>query len=620
MLSTALLLITTTTAASAVPELQFEDGRVPQCEAIRGTRSDLRPDGQGSRGCASLTDEATCETSYLTKKAAPGDATIALCGMVSGECIVVETFTCADEPLAVEPEETRVLCARFDDIVEDSFDPVHASFAYGRCVTALGVEYYISDEGQFDSTRPLSGSAASLSLRRAPAARQSAVELGKINGSEASESLAPSWVVNRQPLYLISSVHSSPPAPPPTQHRSLLSHNSTTPGGHGELEDATAANGATVTKRVRRELAAADIHDVLMVRLQYTNAGPAYCSEDCVENGNSLALSRLPAHPPCTNYPCPGLRPLLGYLRHHADVWRVRLHVARQLYQRRGGGSVVCRIQKRHPTDGDLLTAHSPSSPPSAFRAGMWGTSGGVSIENNQWSTSIKGNIDAAMRWTSYGITSFPRARSPGAITVAMRMPVPPQTAGCPFYEAMDIANDKARLQGIDPSLYTHVEYFLPSSFGSCPWSGLANLGCAKPGAAKRPGACFTLIKDGFPTTRMHETGHNLGFYHAGTPSNGYGDESSVMGSRRDWKGFNAPNRYSAGWLTSADVQRVTASRQYLLRPLHLAPQKGGPPSAFFFDCAKCVANEPKTQVWVSYREGTGYDEDLPPLFRVRFS
>jgi len=41
-----------------------------------------------------------------------------------------------------------------------------------------------------------------------------------------------------------------------------------------------------------------------------------------------------------------------------------------------------------------------------------------------------------------------------------------------------------------------------------------------------------------------------------------YGDDSSVMGSRRDWKGFNAPNRYSGGWLQDSHIESVDTSRQ----------------------------------------------------------
>jgi len=112
----------------------------------------------------------------------------------------------------------------------------------------------------------------------------------------------------------------------------------------------------------------------------------------------------------------------------------------------------------------------------------------------------------------------------------------------------------------------------------------------------------------------------HVGPLDAATPGNGYGDDSSVMGSRRDWKGYNAPNRYMAGWLASLHVMRVTDSRQYLLRPLHVPPQIDGPRSALIFDCQKCNAEEPKTQVWVSYREATGYDMDLPPLYKDKVS
>jgi len=76
----------------------------------------------------------------------------------------------------------------------------------------------------------------------------------------------------------------------------------------------------------------------------------------------------------------------------------------------------------------------------------------------------------------------------------------------------MRIADDKVKQQfgGLNPKSFTHVEYFVPRTFGQCSWGGLGNVGCARPGEAQRPGACFTVIRDAFPTTRMHELGHNL--------------------------------------------------------------------------------------------------------------
>jgi hypothetical protein len=251
---------------------------------------------------------------------------------------------------------------------------------------------------------------------------------------------------------------------------------------------------------------------------------------------------------------------------------------------------------------------------------GMWATAGGVSIPTNDWETTVVGSVSGQLEYSSYGVSYYQRDRL--TLTVDMGTALPGTDAGCPFHEAMERAKSRCMAQhGVDPNKYVHAEFFLPVRFGTCPWSGLANSGCARPHRGPhRPGACFTLIKDAFPSTRTHEFGHNLGFSHASTESNAYGDESSPMGSRRQWKGYNAANRHSADWLTDAHIERVTASKQIMVRSLHETPQAWGARSAAVFACPECDPNYPELEIWVSYRRGIGYDADLPPSMRDKVS
>jgi PKD repeat protein len=70
----------------------------------------------------------------------------------------------------------------------------------------------------------------------------------------------------------------------------------------------------------------------------------------------------------------------------------------------------------------------------------------------------------------------------------------------------------------------------------------------------------------------VHELGHNLGFNHARTDLNnngydssegtdsGYGDNSDMMGSSRNWKKFNPPHAEDKGWIdpVSYEIREVT--------------------------------------------------------------
>jgi len=140
---------------------------------------------------------------------------------------------------------------------------------------------------------------------------------------------------------------------------------------------------------------------------------------------------------------------------------------------------------------------------------GLYGGAGGVAITHGDYPTYVHGSVNGVLKFSSYDISSFKSDRT--TLTVTFNTPTPTTADGCPFHEAMAAADAAVLSQhGVDATRYTHVEYFLPSQYGKCAWAGLASVGCNRPGTGPRPGACFILIKDSWPTTRMHEFGHNL--------------------------------------------------------------------------------------------------------------
>ena len=116
-----------------------------------------------------------------------------------------------------------------------------------------------------------------------------------------------------------------------------------------------------------------------------------------------------------------------------------------------------------------------------------------------------------------------------------MGKPAPVGT--CDVEVEIALADSKAKALGLQPTTYAHKEYFVPYAFGSCEWGGLALVGCNRAGHSTVDNACWAMIRDQYPTTRLHEFGHNLGLYHAGDPDTEYGDSSGLMGSARAWHG-----------------------------------------------------------------------------------
>ncbi len=157
----------------------------------------------------------------------------------------------------------------------------------------------------------------------------------------------------------------------------------------------------------------------------------------------------------------------------------------------------------------------------------------------------------------------------------------------------------------IDLPSFTKIMYFAPTAL--CGFSGVAEYIGGKR-SWLNGGSCGT------PGVVNHEMGHNLGFAHATTPLNEYGDMSDVMGNNQAWiytPSLNAPNKFKSGWLESEEIIHATsANAQYNLSPL-------SPPYSSAGQARMLIVSDPDLgyPIFVSYRNAFGFDSNLDAHF-----
>jgi hypothetical protein len=201
-------------------------------------------------------------------------------------------------------------------------------------------------------------------------------------------------------------------------------------------------------------------------------------------------------------------------------------------------------------------------------------------------------SVDGLYRETSYGAVSFSgQVVGPYALNHS--------SGTCDSSLWADAADAAARAAGIDVDTYSRKVYVLPSV---CSVAGLGEVGT-------NPSRAW-VFRCEFPDVFAHEVGHNLGMYHAGTPSGAYGDISDIMGgSGRPLRQINAPHKEQMGWLPSQDLIPVAADGTYDVAPLELKPLDVTLPSAL-----KIFKPDTNEHYYVSYRRGIGFDANLQPF------
>jgi hypothetical protein len=160
-------------------------------------------------------------------------------------------------------------------------------------------------------------------------------------------------------------------------------------------------------------------------------------------------------------------------------------------------------------------------------------------------------------------------------------------------------AADAAAAASVDLSLYPRKLYYMPAN-AYAGFSGIADLGVT-------PSRAFVFDTCQAPDVFAHELGHNLGFYHASTTTDEYGDHSDFMGGAMGYlRQVNAPHKTQMGWLPESHVTTVTSDGVYSLAPLELDPAIAAAPQAL-----KAFKADTAEYYYLSYRRSIGADNVL---------
>ena len=188
---------------------------------------------------------------------------------------------------------------------------------------------------------------------------------------------------------------------------------------------------------------------------------------------------------------------------------------------------------------------------------------------------------------SSLGLVSFSgQAVGPYTINYA-------STGTCDYLGWAAAAESAAKAAGIDPSLYSRVNYVTPSN-SSCGWTGLAYM----PGRQSWVQAC------GSTGTFSHELGHNLSLHHAATPTFEYGDTSDPMGGAQVVD-HNGANRVMAGWMPPGSVQDIASGGAYSLSTISALTATSSP------QVLRLVKADTTEYYYVSLREPLNLDAGL---------
>ncbi|KAF8055403.1 Abcb6 [Scenedesmus sp. PABB004] len=234
--------------------------------------------------------------------------------------------------------------------------------------------------------------------------------------------------------------------------------------------------------------------------------------------------------------------------------------------------------------------------------------------------------VEGMLRSCSYSAAEFSLAL--GSRVVAAVVPIPCtgktpwgaayDSAACPFTEWSDVANEYVRtVLGIEWSEYKYKVYVVPPG-DLCAWGGMGWVGCRDDCRAWVSGDLWQ-----FPTTWLHELGHNLYLNHAGSfqapPGGGapayvaYKDDSGAMGHCCSTRCFNAPHSFQLGWSRPIDVLTKDSLPPGEWRSFTLPPRAGpGAAAANLLRVRGDWAGEASGHnLFLEYRRGADYDGGL---------
>jgi hypothetical protein len=203
-------------------------------------------------------------------------------------------------------------------------------------------------------------------------------------------------------------------------------------------------------------------------------------------------------------------------------------------------------------------------------------------------------SVDALYREASSGQVSFS-----GTVVGPYTIDYSAVDPCCDLNGWADAANAAAAADGVDLSAYPRKLYAMPGN-AFAGFSGIADLG-------KTPSAAFVFESCQMPDVFAHELGHNLGFYHASTLTDEYGDHSDFMGGAMGYlRQVDAPHKAQAGWLPLSQVVTVTEDGVYNVAPLESDATTVAEPQAL-----RIFKPDTGEYYYLSYRQAIGFDRVL---------
>ncbi|HXH31016.1 MAG TPA: hypothetical protein VNJ01_09410 [Bacteriovoracaceae bacterium] len=174
----------------------------------------------------------------------------------------------------------------------------------------------------------------------------------------------------------------------------------------------------------------------------------------------------------------------------------------------------------------------------------------------------------------------------------------------CAFESWVNLALPLLRKKGLGPGSFSHLMFLTPEL--PCGWDAVATLQTKY--SMVNGLACRN------PAFLAHQFGHNLGLHHATRPGVEYGDDSDIMGSMTQLRGFNIANKDKLGWGQPGEMILNTGTPQTIELTSLRYPGK----NAKLPQSVKIQTSEMVNPVYLSFRKSAGYDASLPTIFHSR--
>ena len=223
-------------------------------------------------------------------------------------------------------------------------------------------------------------------------------------------------------------------------------------------------------------------------------------------------------------------------------------------------------------------------------------------VQEVYFGTNEPGSVSDVLKKTSEN-----RLNLSGTVVGPYQIPFVAFEYNCNNYEQIKkILLQKAKTAGINENQYDYVSFVFPAQ---CSYVGIAEIG----GRYTWNHVCNSA------RTPLHELGHNFGMFHATSlisisgQNPEYADLSDFMGQYLSY--LNSPHISQMQWNTSAEIQDITRSGNFSLKPLF-----GGSTSVTAPRMVRISTPELSKPLYVSYRNSSAPVSFIDSRFNSKVS